>query len=718
MPVWAHSAASFAAIPMAASYDLRLVTLSVLLGILASYAALDLAGRVTAAHGAVRLWWLLGGATAVGIGTWSLHYVGMLAFRLPVPIQYDWPTTLLALLASILASATALFVVSRRKMGWLQSSAGSLVMGGGIVAMHYIGMASMRLPADCYHSPELVAFSVLLAVTLSLMSLRLTFVLRDEPTGQGLRRNASAVAMGAAMACMHYTAMAGARFTPSAVTGDLSYAISVPILGAVGIAAVVGMVLALAVLTSVADRLEKQRSLLDELFEQCPQAVALLGADGRIVRVNREFPRIFGYTQQEALGRRLAEIIAPEESLAAFHSDQELLAQGFRVDTERACQRKDGRRLFVAMVGVPAFLPHGKIAVYAIYSDITERKRSEERLREYEKVVEGVQDMIVVVDRDYRYVLANRAFLSYRGVEREAVIGRLVPEVLNPGVFENVVQAKLDECFRGNVVKYELRYRYPERGERDLLISYFPIEGPRGVDGAACELRDITDQKAAEAALRKLSGRLLRLEDEERRRLARELHDATAQLLAALAMNLAVVSESAESLPPRARGALAEGVSLADQCLGEIRTVSYLLHPRELEELGLESALTRYLDGFTRRSGIRVDVDVSEDLGRFPQAVETALFRIVQECLTNIHRHSGCRTARLRLLRFPSNAPSNVVLEVTDDGHGIRRDAPPGVGIASMRERVQQLEGHLDIETGPGGTTVRATIPLEGAQLV
>jgi PAS domain S-box-containing protein len=135
-------------------------------------------------------------------------------------------------------------------------------------------------------------------------------------------------------------------------------------------------------------------------------------------------------------------------------------------------------------------------------TDVSERKRAEERLREYEKVVEGLEEMILVVDRNYRYQIANRAFLEYRGVQREQLIGRLVPDVLNPGVFENVVKAKMDECFQGKVVVFEMKYTYSRLGERDLLISYFPIEGREGVDRIACVLQDITDRKRAERALR------------------------------------------------------------------------------------------------------------------------------------------------------------------------------------------------------------------------
>ena len=252
-------------------------------------------------------------------------------------------------------------------------------------------------------------------------------------------------------------------------------------------------------------------------------------------------------------------------------------------------------------------------------------------------------------------------------------------------------------------------WSHPHRpSERDLyMLDLYAREAADVLENiqAAQELRRSFDQ------LRALSGRLLRLEDEERRRLARELHDTTAQWLAALSMNLSVLSESAGLLNPRARAAMAESTALADQCLREVRTVSYLLHPHELDELGLESALSRYIDGFIRRSGIQVEVEVPSDLGRVPHAVETAVFRIVQECLTNVHRHSGSSTGRVRLTRFSSS----LVLEVLDAGHGFGADTVPGVGIAGMRERVQQLHGRLEIASHSSGTTVKATIPVSSS---
>src|SRR6266851_4447989 len=243
-----------AAVNLIGSYNYALVALSLLIAMFASYAALDLAGRVTAAGGWTRAVWLLGGAGAMGTGIWSMHYIGMLAFVLPVPVAYHWPTVLLSLLAAILASVVALGVVSRQKMGLFRALAGSVLMGAGIASMHYIGMVAMRLPGVCQFNSFLVVLSVVFAVLISLAALWITFHFRDEKTGIGRKKLAGAVVMGAAIPVMHYTGMAAARFTPSGMPVDMSHAVSVSTLGIAGIAAVTFIVLGLALLTSWVDR--------------------------------------------------------------------------------------------------------------------------------------------------------------------------------------------------------------------------------------------------------------------------------------------------------------------------------------------------------------------------------------------------------------------------------------------------------------------------------
>src|ERR1700746_1195702 len=196
------------------SYSYALVALSVLIAMFASYAALDLAGRVTAASGWTRAVWLLGGAGAMGTGIWSLPYIRMLACILPIPVAYHWPTVLLSLFAAILASVIALYVVSRQKMSASRAVAGSVLMGAGIAGMHYIGMAAMRLPAICQFNSFLVVLSVVFAVLISLAALWITFHFRDEKTGVGREKLTGAVVMGAAIPVMHYTGMGPRTFSP------------------------------------------------------------------------------------------------------------------------------------------------------------------------------------------------------------------------------------------------------------------------------------------------------------------------------------------------------------------------------------------------------------------------------------------------------------------------------------------------------------------------
>jgi PAS domain S-box-containing protein len=366
--------------------------LSVLIAIMASHAALSLGERVTASRGWVRLAWHAGGATAMGIGIWSMHYTGTLAFTLPVPVRYDRTTVLLSLLAGIFSSAAALFVVSRQKMGSRRAVAGSVFMGGGIATLHYTAMASMRTQAMCHYLPALVVLSVAVAIAASLVSISLTFDFRDRATGWRLRKALSSLVMGAAIAGMHYTGMAAASFEPTDAGPDLSGSVSISSLGTTGIGIVALMVVEIVVLTSLADRLIKQKALLDELFEQAPQAVALMNPDNRVVRVNREFTRVFGYTQEEALGRRLGDLIVPDESPAERLTCEHMVTREQLPDVEGVARRKDGSRLYVSTVCVPVSVPGRQIATYSIYRDMTQSKQSEEQLRALSASLESARE--------------------------------------------------------------------------------------------------------------------------------------------------------------------------------------------------------------------------------------------------------------------------------------------------------------------------------------
>jgi PAS domain S-box-containing protein len=363
-------------------------------------------------------------------------------------------------------------------------------------------------------------------------------------------------------------------------------------------------------------------------------------------------------------------------------------------------------------------LPSGEVV--AVYDDITERKRAEEALRESEErfrtVYEKAAMGIAVTDARGKILKANAYFQRMLGRPAEDVVGRTFEEFTHPEEVE-AERALFLQAMKEGRTEVQVQKRYI-RNDGQIVwanltasICRDAAAEPRFVIGL---VEDITERRQAEAELRELSGQLLRLQDDERQRLARELHDTTAQELAAISMNLAVLKARAPELKAGAQAVLAETAALTDRCASGIRTMSYLLHPPALDALGLAGAGRDYADGFARRSGIRVDLNISDDLGRLPAEIERALFRVLQESLANIHRHSGSRTASICLTR----TTGQIRLEVRDTGHGMNISAglPAGglgVGIPGMRERMRQFLGQLNIESDAQGTCIIAIVPLD-----
>jgi signal transduction histidine kinase len=228
------------------------------------------------------------------------------------------------------------------------------------------------------------------------------------------------------------------------------------------------------------------------------------------------------------------------------------------------------------------------------------------------------------------------------------------------------------------------------------------------------EMEAIIDDRTSQ--LRQLSARVISLQDEERRRIARELHDSAGQYLAAIEMNLSGLRQNANLEESLARQ-ISDSLDLANRCTSEVRTMSYLLHPPLLDEMGLASALGWYVEGFGERSGIRVELEIPKGLGRLPRETETVLFRVVQQGLANIHRHSGSHVAKIRM----ESDAETVMVEVCDEGRGIAPETLKafeagkrlmGVGIAGMRERVRAMGGQFSIRSGKDGTTIEVRLPL------
>jgi PAS domain S-box-containing protein len=443
-----------------------------------------------------------------------------------------------------------------------------------------------------------------------------------------------------------------------------------------------------------------------------------------------EYQRILGYSAQDLAGglARFMELIHPDDHDMVWTEIQrvlvtrELYRQDYRVRT------KDGRYIVARDQRYFYLNDGGKVVrVVGVISDITEQRRAEEALRASEErfrtAFARAATGMLLVDLEGRFIEANAAYCAMTGYTQAELASLTFLAITHPEDVQKCA-TPFNQLLAGQFPSYVLEKRYIRKDGSVVWvrISSMLVHDAKNLPShIVTVVEDITERKRAEEELSALSERLLRVQDEERRRLARELHDSTAQNVAALCMNLGVVSESAELLDWPAQKALRECLELGEQCIRELRTFSYLLHPPVLDDLGLCSALRWYVEGFAQRSGIEVALDLAADLGRLPRDVELMLFRIIQESLTNIHRHSGSRTAVIRIVRHPKE----VFMQVRDDGHGISGALKPseigaarvGVGIAGMKERVRLAGGHLKIRSRPDGTDVEVLVPLSHRQV-
>ena len=368
----------------------------------------------------------------------------------------------------------------------------------------------------------------------------------------------------------------------------------------------------------------------------------------------------------------------------------------------------------------------GKIVlVRGMSQDVTESRAAEAKMRESESLLSNAEEVAHLGSWEFEVGpavarLSKNLRKMYGFAANEEFTSETYTDRVHPRD-RSRVRRILDEAIAAcQPFEYELRYILPTGETRFFFTRGTPIAGPDGKTVRTLGVvHDITDSKRAQDDLRRLWRLMIQGRDEERRRMARELHESAGQSLAALKMSLSRLHESLPKNRKLADALLRSSAELVDAAAREVRTISYLMHPPLLDEAGLGPALRWYARGFAERSKIVVTVDIPDDFGRASQEVETTVFRVVQEALTNVHRYSGSSTARIRI----SREGGRLLAEVEDEGCGLTvaapgagPHAPPGVGIAGMRERVQQLNGAFQIESVPGrGTIVRAALPLSGS---
>jgi two-component system sensor histidine kinase/response regulator len=366
-------------------YNYFLVLVSVSIAMLSAHAALDLAERVTYAQGKARILWLGCGAIAMGTGIWAMHYIGMLAFDLPVEVKYDWPMVLLSWFAAILASGCALFCVSRQKMGTVVTIVGGIFMGAGIAAMHYLGMSAMRLPAMCRYSAALVTASVVLAVVIAFVALWRTFAFR-KVSHWSHSRLINAFILGAAIPVMHYVGMAAVKFTPAPLLPSaLDHAINISDLGIASVTVITVFILGLVFITSTVDRKLTRQALALEgserryrnIVEATFDAFLAMDQSGRITDWSTHAEEMFGWSQVEAIGKNISQMLLWEEKAEGTQNTlRELVAgghMGLQARIELKARHRNGKE-FPAEAAVSSLQLGESRLFIAFVHDVTKRK--------------------------------------------------------------------------------------------------------------------------------------------------------------------------------------------------------------------------------------------------------------------------------------------------------------------------------------------------------
>jgi PAS domain S-box-containing protein len=482
--------------------------------------------------------------------------------------------------------------------------------------------------------------------------------------------------------------------------------------------------------------------------------VAIIGTDlsGRVNFWNGFAEKLYGWRAEEVIGRNIMDITVSAETAEEAQRRMKAVVAGkgnsWAGEFDVRCKDGSFVSAFVTLSVVRD--EEGEIrGVVGVSQDLRSVKEAEWALRrseaEFRVFANSLPELCWMTDENGKVVWRNERWYEYTGTKPEEMEGLDWEKLYDPEQLPSVLEGWQESMRTGTPFEMEFLLRGADGVYRWFLTRVRPVEDGEGkitrwygsatnIDEqrqllkSLSEARDDLEKRvlertaelrAATESLGELSARLLQMRDDEQRRLARELHDSVGQLLAAIGMNMAVVSSEAGKLSPDAAKCVEENAEMVNEVSREIRTISHLLHPPLLDEAGLASALRWYIEGFAKRSRIEVDLQIPNNLGRLPNDTEIAIFRVVQECLTNIHRHSGSATASIRVYA----QEKRLILKVEDGGKGmpeevlrkVARSGRGGVGFSGMRERLKQLGGGLEIESDAEGTRVKAVLPIQPA---
>jgi len=460
------------------------------------------------------------------------------------------------------------------------------------------------------------------------------------------------------------------------------------------------------------DNLVSIEAALDTLNEDLVSARSgtealryLLESDFAAILLDVKMPDMDGFETAELIRSRKRSQHTPILFLTAYRNEEHLF-RGYDL----------GAVDFLFKPIVPEIL-RSKVAVFVELSRSAQRQRKQAEILakaelKFRSLLEAAPDAMLITTAEGEIVLANTRSDDMFGYSRQELLGQNIRLLVPSWTLNSYNVGELTSvCKDGSTFPSEISSS-PLQTEEGLLIT--------------SAVRDISERKRAEQRiaeqtqqlheanreLRHLSSRIVAVRDEERRRLGRELHDSQGQYLAAIKMNLEMIETTDAVLSGVQKSALTEAITLLERSMREIRVISHLLHPPLLDEIGLQAVVPWYLTSFSERSGIQIDLDMPSDIAKLPDQVELAVFRVLQECLTNVHRHSGSKVAKVKI--HPEE--TSVTLEVFDRGRGMSShngsDPVMGVGITGMRERVRELGGQFEINSSSDGTVVRAVLPF------
>jgi len=471
--------------------------------------------------------------------------------------------------------------------------------------------------------------------------------------------------------------------------------------------------------------LREANAFLNKIMESTTNAIISIDLEGRINLVNSRCCALSGYTPEELVGQQLSTLFPADEFPGIQEQIYGVIVRDLTtVQFEAKLAGREG--LVDISCGVAPFYKDDQIAGLVLTAeDIGERKKSEVKLHEYRKIIESTSDMVCVVSRDYRYLLVNRAFLDYREMAHDDVVGRTLEEILGVDTFVQVKE-HVDECLAGKTVRFDMRYDYPGKGMRDLAILYSPIEEDQEIGRLACVVRDITEHRHLEQQKRALLAAELETEKtrlnivekehrhlREKEMLVKDLHDG----IGGIVTNIAMLGQFAlmQSDAGQCHITLDRIVGLASEGASEIRSFMNSIESGESSWSDLLAEIKGYTERMLEPHAIRVEVsaNICERLSPIGPFRYVNIVRICREVTANIIKHSGARSVRLFFLA----TTEQFELSLVDDGIGYNPDSVKKRGLANMRTRAREIGADITMASSSGGTTVSLVMPLIEQQI-